>query len=98
MVKGANLLIKFKKGDFLFGTDGLETIIKIKQIDTIGEDLPRSVLINSKYAYWESITGNKKKSFAVRTLNKGRKEIVVKLHEPVRNSQKFFLKIMKGRF
>ena len=90
--------MKFKKGDFLFGIDELETIIKIKQIDTLGGDLPRSVLINSKYAYWESITGNKKKSFTVRTLNKGRKEIVVKLHEPVRNSQKFFLKIMKGRF
>ena len=90
--------MKFKKGDFLFGTDGLETIIKIKQIDTKGEDLPRSVLINNNYIYWESITGNKKKSFTVRTLNKGRKEIVVKMHEPVRNSQKFFLKIMKGRF
>ena len=98
MVKGANLLMKFKKGDFLFGIDGLETIIKIKQIDTKGEDLPRSVLINNNYIYWESITGNKKKSFTVRTLNKGRKEIVVKMHEPVRNSQKFFLKIMKGRF
>ena len=98
MVKGKNILMKFKKGDFLFGIDELETIIKIKQIDTLGGDLPRSVLINSKYAYWESITGNKKKSFTVRTLNKARKEIVVKLHEPVRSSQKFFLKIMKGRF
>ena len=98
MVKGANLLMKFKKGDFLFGIDGLETIIKIKQIDTKGENLPRSVLINNNYIYWESITGNKKKSFTVRTLNKGRKEIVVKMHEPVRSSQKFFLKIMKGRF
>ena len=98
MVKGAKLLMKFKKGDFLFGIDELETIIKIKQIDVIGEDLPRSVLINSKYAYWESVAGNKKKSFTVRTLNKERKEIVVKLHEPIRNSQKIFLKIMKGRF
>ena len=90
--------MKFKKDDFLFGTDGLETIIKIKQIDTMGGDLPRSVLINNNYIYWESIAGNKKKSFTVRTRNKGRKEIVVKMHEPVRNSQKFFLKIMKGRF
>ena len=85
--------MKFKKGDFLFGIDELETIIKIKQIDTIGEDLPRSVLMNRKYTYWESVAGNKKKSFTVRTLNKGIKEIkeiVVKLHEPVKNSQKFF--------
>lgn len=63
MAKGKNILMKFKKGDFLFGTDELETIIKIKQIDTLGVDLPRAVLINSKYAYWESITGNKKSSF-----------------------------------
>ena len=98
MVFPADILMKFKKGDFLFGIDELETIIKIKQIDTLGRDLPRSVLINNNYAYWESIASNKKKSFTVRTLNKGRKEIVVKLHEPVRNSQKFFLKMMKGRF
>ena len=55
--------MKFKKGDFLFGIDELETVIKIKKIDTLGGDLPRSILINNKYAYWESITGNKKKSF-----------------------------------
>ena len=46
MAKGKNILMKFKKGDFLFGIDELETIIKIKQIDTLGGDLPRSVLIN----------------------------------------------------
>lgn len=90
--------MKFKKGDFLFGIDEEETIIKIKSAICLGDTIPRSILINNNFSYWESLTNNKKKSFTIRTLNKGRKEIVVKLHEPVRNSQKFFLKIMKGRF
>ena len=90
--------MRFKKGDFLFGVDELGTIIKIKQIDTLGGDLPRSVLINSNYIYWESLTNNKKKSIKIRTMGVNRKEMKMKINEPVKNSQKFFLKIMQGRF
>lgn len=90
--------MRFKKGDFLFGIDEEETIIKIKSAICLGDTIPRSILINNNFSYWESLTNNKKKSIKIRTIGINRKEIKTKLNEPIKNSQKFFFKILKRRF
>ena len=88
--------MRFKKGDYLFGIDEEETIIKIKSAICLGDKMPRSILINNNYSYWESLTNNKKKSIKIRTIGVNKKEIKMKINEPVKNSQKFFLKIQEN--